>query len=66
MESDEECQLAAAEIGTLWKTKTNTTAKRKAKEPPSSETKEKKRPRNQGIWEAAFRRLKKTISLVLL
>jgi len=31
MDSDEESQLAAAEVGTSWKTKTNTTAKRKAK-----------------------------------
>ena len=59
MESDEESQLAAAEVGTSWKTKTNTTATRKAKEPPSYETKEKKRPRNQGIWEAAFQKAEK-------
>jgi len=57
MESDEEPHLASAKVGTSWKTKT--TAKWKATQTLPSEAKKEKRPRNQGIWEAAFQKAKK-------
>lgn len=57
MDSDEEPPSASAKVGTSGVAETP--AKRKATETPPSEAKKEKRPRSQGIWEAAFQKVEK-------